>query len=141
MMLSDLANSSSVSKDELDYVFKIVDTNGDQVIRSCGMNTLLNCWGNYQGSLEEIEDCFRKYDPNGTGRLDRHQLQRLLSEIGEASGHYRVTDAEVDWVLSQADILKNGVITKPELRRALALFKASMTSMKKEREKSCCAVQ
>lgn len=97
------------------------------------MSTLLNCWDNYQRCRIEIEQHFRQHDPEDTGRLDTWQLRGLLTEL---SGGLTVSNEEVDWVMRQSDILKNGVITKPELRRVLALWDARLKA-----DQHCCGVQ
>jgi len=130
-MLEDLCNGVTVSDDELAYVMKVADTNGDKAINPIEMSTLLNCWANYQNSRVEIERHFRKHDPHGTDRLDRFQLRKLLEEI---AGN-EVEEEELDWILKQADILKNGVITKMELRRVLALWDTRLKA-----DKQCCTV-
>lgn len=132
--LSDIAPSGDVSQDELDFVFKVADSTGDGRFHVSEMCTLLSCWDNYMNSQDEINLYFRRYDPDATGRLDKGQLWRLLSDL---SGHQDVTRGEVDWVMRQAGILRNGNISKPELRRALALWNVHM----KGKENACCTVQ
>merc|ERR1719247_334622 len=80
-MLSDLSDGLDISDDELNFVFKIADTNGDKKICPVEMGGLLTCWGNYQKSRKEIEDHFRKHDPDGTDRLDYEQLRELLMDL------------------------------------------------------------
>lgn len=132
-LLVNLNDEVQVSDDELNFVMKVADANGDQSICPSEMSALLSCWDNYQKSRNEIEQHFSKHDPSGTGRLDKQQLKRLLTEVNRGQP---VSDEEVQWVLSQADVLKNGVITKPELRRALALWES-----RREAAKACCVVQ
>jgi len=134
-LLADLsAASATVSEDELDFVFKVADPRGDGFISAHEMCTVLNCWENYQSSLEEIEIHFLRHDPECTGRLDKEQLYSLLAEL---AGPRQVTRADVNWVMRQADTLKNGVITKPELRRALALWESHLKAL----NNACCTMQ
>jgi len=133
-LLTDMTVHESVTQDELDFVFKIADPRGERSIRAAEICTLLNCWENYQRSLDEIEVHFLKHDPRGTGRLNKEQLWDLLSEL---AGTREVTSADVNWVLKESDTLKNGVLTKPELRRALALWESRCRSG----GPACCTVQ
>jgi len=130
-LLTDMSGYA-VSQNEVDFVFKIADTNRDQAINAQEVKTLLNCWHNYQGSRAEIERHFRKHDPNGTGHLDKRQLKGLLVEMSQGQP---VSDEQVAWVLQQSDTLKNGVLTKPELRRALALWQCHLDG-----QKVCCVL-
>jgi len=47
------------------------------------------------------------------------QLGVLLMEMNEGVA---VTDAEVDWVMTHADVLGDGQINKPELAFAVSLW-------------------
>jgi len=133
-LLSAMNSNRPPSDHELDFVFKVANARGDGAIHSTEMCTLLSCWENYLSSLHEIELHFLKHDPEHTGQLDKDQMWNLLSEIG---GNHTVTALEVDWVIKKSDILKNGVITKPELRRALALW----TNYLQRCDRSCCILQ
>lgn len=132
-LLMDCNRNEPVSDDEVDYVIKIADTHGDFFVHASGMGALLSCWQNYQASREEIERHFAKHDPDGTGRLDKRQLKNLLVE---QSRGLHVDQTDVEKVLKQSDVLKNGVVTKPELRRALAVWNCHV-----EAKKACCVIQ
>jgi Ca2+-binding EF-hand superfamily protein len=132
-LLENLSGGLPISKDELDFVFKIADGRDRRVIGPEGMSMMLNAWDNYQSSREEIEAHFLKHDPEGTGRLDRDQIRNLLVDI---SGGKQVYGEDVEWVMNQADVLRNGVITKPELRRVLALWES-----RQHVQQACCILQ
>jgi len=112
-----------VSEDELNYVFKIADMDGDQRIKAHEMAALLSCWDNYKNRRKEIDEHFLKHDPSGTGRLNQNQLRSLLTEMNRG---VRATDEELEWIMKQASqkfiITGPEYITKPELRRVLALW-------------------
>jgi len=113
-----------VSEDELNYVFKIADTDGDQRIKAAEIATLLSCWDNYKNCRKEIDEHFLKHDPTDTGRLNQNQLRNLLTEMNRG---VRATDEELEWIMKQASqkfvIIGPEYVTKPELRRVLALWK------------------
>mmetsp|Transcript_31761 Transcript_31761/g.61997 ORF Transcript_31761/g.61997 Transcript_31761/m.61997 type:complete len:681 (+) Transcript_31761:236-2278(+) len=76
-------------------------------------------WMAYKDSKEEIEATFAKYDTDQSDSLDRPQLTSLLTDLNDG---VTPEEAEVDWVFTNADQLGNGVITKPELKKALGLW-------------------
>jgi len=133
-LLAAMNNNQQPSEYELDFVFKVANARGDGAIHATEMCTLLSCWQNYLASLEEINLHFSVHDPDHTGKLNKEQMWNLLSTI---SDNHTVTEWEVNWVMSKADILKNGVITKPELRRALALWHNHLHHA----DKGCCTLQ
>jgi len=137
-LLVSMGPHEDVTEDELDFVFKIAAPRGDTAIHLCQMCPLLNCWENYKSSSVEINEHFEKHDPDGTGRLDKDQLKGLLEDLAkQAKVNHDVTLADVNWILKQSDVLKNGVITKPELRRVLALW----TNHLQNAGAGCCTVQ
>jgi len=129
-----------VSEDELNYVFKIADMDGDQRIKATEMAALLSCWDNYKNCRKEIDEHFLKHDPTHTGRLNQNQLRNLLTEM---NGGVRATDEELEWIMKQASqkfiITKPEYITKPELRRVLALWKDKQSQ--RGPDVSSCSVQ
>lgn len=141
-LLIDISPHHNVTQDELAFVFKIANATGDGYFKASEMCKLLSCWHNYQSSRPEIELHFLKHDPEGTGRLDRKQLKCLLEELSGARSdaiqgqHYIVTPSEVEWVMKQASVLKRDYLTKPELRRALALWQVQVQNQ----QIACCTV-
>jgi len=133
-LLEDLSRND-ISEDELDFVFKVADANGDDAIGPAEMSTLLSCWANYANSRHEIEVHFRKHDPTGTGRLYPEQLHNLLVEL---RGGKAVSPEELRQMMNHGDLFKNGEITKPELRRVLELWRSRLD----HKASSCgCPVQ
>eukprot|EP00284_Hemiselmis_tepida_P014991 CAMPEP_0174922472 /NCGR_PEP_ID=MMETSP1355-20121228/5896_1 /TAXON_ID=464990 /ORGANISM="Hemiselmis tepida, Strain CCMP443" /LENGTH=412 /DNA_ID=CAMNT_0016168057 /DNA_START=54 /DNA_END=1288 /DNA_ORIENTATION=+ len=81
----------------------------------------VQAWMSYVDSREEIDAMFKKFDKDHSAYLDKPQLAELLTAL---NGGEAVPDGEVDWVLSTSDTLGNGVITPPELMKALSLWYA-----------------
>lgn len=133
-VLLDISDHGDVSQDELDFVFKVADASGDGHFHASEMCALLSCWDNYQKSKSQIELHFLKHDPDNTGRLTKDQLWGLLSEL---SGRHQVEREDVAWLMKQSNILKTGYLTKPELRRALALWQVRMQN---KENNVCCTV-
>jgi Ca2+-binding EF-hand superfamily protein len=133
-LLAAMNSNRRPTDDELDFVFKIANARGDGAIHSTEMCTLLSCWENYLAALDEINLHFLKHDPDHTGRLNKDQMWNLMSEL---AGKHTVTAAEVDMVVKRADLSKDGTISKPELRRALALWANYLQRI----DRGCCTLQ
>lgn len=131
-LLTDLNGGQKVSQDELDYIMVVCDATRDDAIGPSEMEWLILSWQNYMKSKAEIDPLLTKYDVSGTGRLEREELKKLLVDLNDGKP---VEDSEVDFVMEQADSLGNGVITKPEMRRALAIWYAHVGT-----ETSCSCV-
>lgn len=133
-LLAAMNQNRPPSDHELNFVFKVANARGDGSIHATEMCTLLSCWENYLAALHELDLHFLKHDPERTGELTKDQMWNLLSEL---AGSHTVTASEVEWVIKKSDILKNGVITKPELRRALALWSNYLQRC----DRACCTLQ
>eukprot|EP00281_Chroomonas_sp_CCMP1168_P025756 CAMPEP_0206238090 /NCGR_PEP_ID=MMETSP0047_2-20121206/14625_1 /ASSEMBLY_ACC=CAM_ASM_000192 /TAXON_ID=195065 /ORGANISM="Chroomonas mesostigmatica_cf, Strain CCMP1168" /LENGTH=680 /DNA_ID=CAMNT_0053662593 /DNA_START=10 /DNA_END=2052 /DNA_ORIENTATION=- len=81
--------------------------------------TAVQAWMSYREALDEINAMFAKFDKDHSEYLDAPQLAELLTALNDGEP---AVDSEVEWVLASADILGNGVITRPELTKAIALW-------------------
>jgi len=72
-----------------------------------------------------------KFDKNGTGVLEKQELKSLLIELNEGKP---VGDDEVEWVLEQASLMQDGVITRMEYERAIRFWHAHVED---SRSRSC----
>lgn len=133
-LLAAMNSNRRPTDEELDFVFKVANARGDGAIHSTEMCTLLSCWENYLAAMDEINLHFLKHDPDHTGKLNKDQMWNLLSEL---AGSHTVTAAEVEMVIKKSDISKDGNISKPELRRALALWANYLQRC----DRSCCTLQ
>eukprot|EP00747_Dinoflagellata_sp_TGD_P136844 gnl/TRDRNA2_/TRDRNA2_175600_c2_seq15.p1 gnl/TRDRNA2_/TRDRNA2_175600_c2~~gnl/TRDRNA2_/TRDRNA2_175600_c2_seq15.p1 ORF type:complete len:223 (-),score=46.97 gnl/TRDRNA2_/TRDRNA2_175600_c2_seq15:263-931(-) len=122
-LLSDLNGGQLVSDDELCYIMVMGDTNASKGIGASELQHAVSVWMRYLQTHPEITPYLEKYDTNGNGRLEREELKIMLTELNDG---VQVTDQEVEWVLEEADILGNSVITKPEMQRAVALWYVHM---------------
>ena len=51
--------------------------------------------------------------------LNRAELAQLLKALNE---NMMPADQDIDWVMDRADVIGNGVITRPELSKAISLW-------------------
>lgn len=79
----------------------------------------LSAWMSYKDSCPEIEEVFKKFDPNGDKILDRAELALLLTDLNQGQ---EPAESEVDWVLKEADVIGQGAISKPCLAKAVSLW-------------------
>ena len=63
-----------------------------------------------------IDEKFSKYDLNGSGDLDKQQLQNMMTDLNDG---IKPSDDEVDLIMNIADTSKTGVINRWEVRRAV----------------------
>mmetsp|Transcript_31236 Transcript_31236/g.62996 ORF Transcript_31236/g.62996 Transcript_31236/m.62996 type:complete len:100 (+) Transcript_31236:367-666(+) len=97
----------------------------------------------YKECKAEIDLVFEKYDSDKSGGLDREQLKNLLTELN-AGGEPKAE--EVDFVLMHADVIGNGVVTKPELAKAVSVWYVHVEKKQQQTDavkpgSACCLVQ
>jgi Ca2+-binding EF-hand superfamily protein len=73
----------------------------------------------YNASREIIGSLFDEFDVDGNGKLDRNELRSLLTDLNEGVAP---SEDHVSWVLDHADVIGHGVITRPELSKAISLW-------------------
>eukprot|EP00747_Dinoflagellata_sp_TGD_P185602 gnl/TRDRNA2_/TRDRNA2_42224_c0_seq1.p1 gnl/TRDRNA2_/TRDRNA2_42224_c0~~gnl/TRDRNA2_/TRDRNA2_42224_c0_seq1.p1 ORF type:complete len:195 (+),score=41.76 gnl/TRDRNA2_/TRDRNA2_42224_c0_seq1:46-630(+) len=117
-LLVDLNDGNDVSDDEVAYMM-LINGEAHEAIDQSELHIVLGKWRSYMQVSPEITPLLEKHDTNKSGRLEKDQLKNLLTDLNDGK---EATDEETDWVLQQADLLGNGVITKPELKRAVALW-------------------
>ena len=95
-LFKELNGSKTVSEDEVDYLFCKFDVSENCGIERNEMDKMLYDWQSYIKSLPEIMPILDKYDVDCSGRLERDELRKLLSDLNDG---LPVTDQDVDWVL------------------------------------------
>mmetsp|Transcript_72451 Transcript_72451/g.172696 ORF Transcript_72451/g.172696 Transcript_72451/m.172696 type:complete len:200 (+) Transcript_72451:204-803(+) len=141
-LMMDMRGGKDVTEDELEYIMRVVKQGGGVQDATNGvgpdeMNIMLSTWEAYNESMAEIEPIMRKYDLNGNGRLERNELRRMLLDLND---RLPVSDDEVDWVLSQACLIRGDQIAKPEIKKAIALWYTRVKHGKREKQRSACCV-
>eukprot|EP00930_Biecheleria_cincta_P103708 TRINITY_DN95769_c0_g1_i1.p1 TRINITY_DN95769_c0_g1~~TRINITY_DN95769_c0_g1_i1.p1 ORF type:complete len:209 (+),score=41.11 TRINITY_DN95769_c0_g1_i1:61-687(+) len=123
-LLTTLNSGETPSFDEVTFVMRMAgnaSANGE--IAQKELVIAIQCWRTYQSTFASERGMgralFDKYDTDRSGKLDRVQLKAMLNEL---NGDADVSEADVDWVLSRADLLNDGQISKIELNQAIAAW-------------------
>jgi|EP00670_Eutreptiella_braarudii_P013479 Ca2+-binding EF-hand superfamily protein len=137
-LLRDYNEGVDPTNDEVEWILLHADGSRkgdtkDNIIDVGEMETVLQLWDNHRHCRPHIEVVFQKYDTERSGRLNRQQLQALLTDLNDKKSP---TDDEVDWVLAEADRDKSGNISKPELMVAIS----SWYSYAETQSSSCCII-
>lgn len=134
------ANFAEPSEEEVDFVIKMADKSDTGGINCAELTNALQVWRTYKEQKPQIEQTFDVYDTDKSNTLDKGQLKNLLTDLNDK---IPVGDDEVDFVMSRADVLGNGVITKPELSQAIAywfMLVEAHEEKEKEKKSSVCVV-
>eukprot|EP00746_Dinoflagellata_sp_MGD_P162205 gnl/MRDRNA2_/MRDRNA2_89656_c0_seq1.p1 gnl/MRDRNA2_/MRDRNA2_89656_c0~~gnl/MRDRNA2_/MRDRNA2_89656_c0_seq1.p1 ORF type:complete len:198 (+),score=54.30 gnl/MRDRNA2_/MRDRNA2_89656_c0_seq1:62-655(+) len=123
-MLSELNGDTDPTEDELTFIIKVADKRppaGELGVKE--FVEARNAWTCYLSDFSD-ETCFgsqlfQKYDTDKSGKLSPEQLAKLLTEFND---NEEVSDIDVEWVLSKADVLGDGHVTKMELSLALGFW-------------------
>lgn len=127
-LLRDEAGVTSHSDEELDFLFKAVDQDGDDAIsfhdfehaitgdnRQKQITDLLLKFG--KAIVREgitLKDLIKMFDYDHSGQLDRSEFARMLDRL-----NYRVNEAEFDMLMDEFDIDASGAIDLPEFKRRM----------------------
>mmetsp|Transcript_38147 Transcript_38147/g.85445 ORF Transcript_38147/g.85445 Transcript_38147/m.85445 type:complete len:156 (-) Transcript_38147:219-686(-) len=120
------------SQDEVDWVLKLADEEGDGCVNLKELEVAVTSWSTFTSKRTELEATLDKYDKSGSGRLEESELKEYLTDL---NGGKDVSDEEVQWVLKQADAMGDGGINKLELVRATAEWYGFVA-----RKQSCCVM-
>lgn len=114
-------SSKDPTDDEVKFVMSMADESKTGYLTLDEISGAIKCWRSYQepATQAKIKTTFDTYDTDKTGKLDKEQLKKLLSDLND---RLPVEDAEVDWVLQHADVLGDGQIQKIELTQAIAYW-------------------
>jgi len=86
-------------------------------------------WTRYLKQRRAISDALSCYDASGTGKLSPAELKMYLISISQRG---KVSDADVEEIFLQADVVKDGQLSTPELWKATEVWQA-----KKSKSASC----
>ncbi|CAJ1404844.1 unnamed protein product [Effrenium voratum] len=157
-LLQQLNKGADPTEEELTFVMKMAgegavpppggraDTRSLEIGKD-NLMAAVTCWKVYQSSFAGEKSIgvilFKKFDPESTGYLEKDQLEAMLSDL---SGGQEVTEDDLDFVLDQADVNRDGRISKMELNQAIAAWYqrqnllASEAAPPKTRRSSVCVV-
>lgn len=91
--------------EEIDFILKIGDRNGDGCIDKAELKNALICWKRYIQDRVDMETTLKKYDTSGSGKLEKEELKAYLTDLNDG---IEPLDSEVDWVMSEADGMRGG---------------------------------
>lgn len=138
LLLTDLDFSTPPgtppSNEELNFVMKVADekcSNG--AIDLSELKAAMVAWKSYTSMRTKMEEAILKFDQSGTGKLEKPELKEYLKFINEG---IPVSDDEVEFVLSQADVFGDGACSQTELAMATAAWYAHV----EEKKKACCVI-
>ena len=93
------------SKSEIDDIMREVDVSGNGTIEFEEFIGIMDRQVHHGDVEEEILDAFRAFDKDQDGKIAASELAHILKNIGEP-----LSQEEVDEMIAQADLHKNGVI-------------------------------
>jgi len=135
-LLTDIDSSTPQgtppTDEEVDWIIKAVDREGDQCIDIGELQEAIVCWRTYTEKRDELEATLAKYDVSKTGKLSKDEVKSYLVDL---NGGMEVTDVELEMVIKEADVLGDGSIDKMDLQRATAQWYAYV---EKEKNGCCC---
>lgn len=134
-LLTDMAKGTPPTEEEIAFIVKTCDKeNANGAIDRSELKEAILAWRHYTGMRDVLQEAMDKYDKSGDGKLEKREMKMYLEDL---NGGIAVTDEEVDWVLSQADLFGEGAISKPELMMAAAVWHAHVES----KGTVCCEIQ
>ena len=102
------------SMDEINSMIKEVDLNSDGKIELEEFITLMMKNNPDSQQEEEVINAFRVFDKEGNGLIQTDELKHIMMTIGD-----KMTEAEADEMIHEADIDDDGVINYEEFVRMM----------------------
>lgn len=103
------------SENELTDMINEVDVNSDGSIDFPEFLTMMARKMKDTDSEAEILEAFKVFDRNGDGKISAAELRHVLTSIGE-----KLSDADVDQMIREADVNNDGEIDIQEFTQLLA---------------------
>merc|ERR1719460_751658 len=95
-LLTDMDASTPVgtppSDAELDFIIKVSDRSDDGCIARKEFELALTAWDTYTKMRSKLESTMSKYDTSGSGKLEKDELQKYLTDL---NGGKEVPEEEV----------------------------------------------
>jgi Ca2+-binding EF-hand superfamily protein len=123
--------------DELDFIVKVGDRSGDGCIERREFENALVAWRTYTKQREQLEALIQKYDKSGSGKLEMQELKLYLTDINHGKPP---TDAEVEWVMSEADFMGDGAIRMQEIMMATQSWYNFQQKKEEAAKSACCSI-
>lgn len=117
----------------VDYVLLVVQgVSGSREITEDDIATAVSTWQSLADDQDEVRKKFDSFDRDNTGTLSTDQVKEMLTFMNDG---LQVTDAEVAWVIEQADFSCEGTLRKEEINAAVAVWYTKATE--EQMDKSC----
>ena len=120
-----------LSEAEARYLLAVADADHNALISRPELDGALRALRALRADEAVVAKRFPQYDTNGSGQLERPQLEKLLRDLcqGEA-----LTEHEVGWVITHADRDRNMAIDPTELNAAIGLVYLHRTKQAEQQE-------
>lgn len=105
--------------EEVQFILKVADQEGDNCLTLEELQFALRTWHTFTKMRANMEAAIDKFDKSGEGTLSKDELKAYLTSLNDGN---EVSDSEVTWVLKEADLFGDGVISKPELVMATSAW-------------------
>jgi len=123
-----------VADNDVDYFLKRFDRNKSGGIDSKELEGMLFAFQCYVKSKSKTDKIMAEFDASKDGALHRDEVEKLMVSMNDGK---TVSQADVDFVFEEADLLKSGNIEAPEIERAMAIWYVTVSA----RKRSCCSIQ
>jgi Ca2+-binding EF-hand superfamily protein len=101
--------------DEVKFVLTTVDKQKNGIVDPNEVEEALMLWGSYLLMRPQINEVFDKFDTDHSGKLDKEQLRSYMqSEFDHYLGEGEVSDEDVAWILTKADVVGDQQIGRIE---------------------------
>lgn len=130
-MLYEHNREEKVLEDELSFFMR-----GRETLDASDVAFVLASWESYRREIVDIERQFWKYDPERTGKINKRQLRHMLVDMNFGR---LVSDEDVNRVMKEADQDGDNLISKPEMKKALAIARQHCQAAR--RQQQCCTLQ
>mmetsp|Transcript_39142 Transcript_39142/g.104939 ORF Transcript_39142/g.104939 Transcript_39142/m.104939 type:complete len:208 (-) Transcript_39142:271-894(-) len=118
------------TEEEVDYVVRSADRQGDGCIDAGELGAALSAWMTYTQHRQEWDEKLRKYDVNESGALSRDEVNEYLKDL---NGGKEVKQQELDMVMAAANLTNGEEISKMELSKATAVWYGYVERKKRSR--------
>uniref|UniRef100_A0A7S0HT32 EF-hand domain-containing protein n=1 Tax=Hanusia phi TaxID=3032 RepID=A0A7S0HT32_9CRYP len=92
------------SSEEIAYIYQVADREGkgdmDGTLDLEEVKSAIGSWRAYLQNKSQIDEAFKKYDQDGSGKLEFDDLKKLLTDLNDGTPP---SDKEVQEVMDKAD--------------------------------------
>ena len=124
----DVDNSGTITFDEFESAFYSSTLGGATVMSSIRRAGVAMAHSNEKEFISMVDKVWRKYDANGSGRLEEPEIVQILKDLGMSH-----TPEEVHWLMIKIDKDNNGYIEFDEFITLFSSDGASEFNTVKER--------